>query len=213
MNTYIFDFDGTLVDSMPVWSQKMLNILNSQNIDYPEDIIKTIATLGDKGTARYFKEVFGIKLSEEEMFIQMDEYAMPKYCNEIPLKDGVFDYINMLKRNNCSINVLTASPHKMLDPCLKRLGIYSLFDNIWSTDDFGLTKIDPNIYLKSVEKLGVSIKDAAFFDDNIGALKTAAKTGLFTIGVYDPTAEDFTDEIKSICNIYIKSFNDLNSCL
>lgn len=212
MNTYIFDFDGTLVDSMPVWSQKMLNILKDQNVDYPTDIIKTIATLGDKGTARYFKEEFGIKLSEEEMFKKMDEFAMPKYCNEIPLKSGVYNYLKMLKQNNCSINILTASPHKMLDPCLKRLGIYDWFNNVWSTDDFGLSKIDPNIYLKVSEKLDVLVNDVAFFDDNIGALKTAAKAGLFTVGVYDFTAEDFTDEIKSFCNVYIENFNDLKTC-
>lgn len=213
MKTYIFDFDGTLVDSMPAWSQKMLNILNSQNIKYPDDIIKTIATLGDKGTARYFKEVFGIKLSEEEMFKMMDDFAIPKYTNEIPLKDGVFDYLNMLKENKCSINILTASPHKMLDPCLKRLGIYNWFDNVWSTDDFGLSKVNPNIYIKAIETLGVSVKDAAFFDDNIDALKTAASAGLFTVGVYDSTAEDFTVEIQKICNLYIKGFNELKSCL
>ncbi|MBO5890651.1 MAG: HAD family phosphatase, partial [Alistipes sp.] len=119
-STYIFDFDGTLVDSMPYWSQKMINILEREKIKYPKDIIKIITPLGDVGTAKYFKEEFNVNMSIEEMLEEMDEFALPKYRDAILLKDGVYDYLVMLKKNNLSLNVLTASPHKMLDPCLKR---------------------------------------------------------------------------------------------
>lgn len=52
---YIFDFDGTLVDSMQQWSGKMLHILDENNIAYPPDVIKIITPLGDRGTAEYFR--------------------------------------------------------------------------------------------------------------------------------------------------------------
>ena len=42
MATYLFDFDGTLVDSMPNWAKQMLSILDDYNVDYPDDIIKTV---------------------------------------------------------------------------------------------------------------------------------------------------------------------------
>ena len=45
---YIFDFDGTLVDSMPYWAEKMLSILDKAQVNYPDDIITTIATLSLK---------------------------------------------------------------------------------------------------------------------------------------------------------------------
>lgn len=204
---YIFDFDGTLVDSMPYWAKKMINILEKNNVDYPEDIIKTLATLGDLGSAKYIKEVFGVKSSIEEMLEQMDEYALPKYRDTIILKDGVFEYLKMLRKNNCSLNVLTASPHKMLDPCLMRNGIYDMFDNIWSTDDFGLTKVQPEIYKKAVKRLGVKVDEAVFFDDNVGAVKTAKEAGLYVVGVYDESGEDFTEQIKESADLYIESFS------
>ncbi len=208
-STYIFDFDGTLVDSMPDWSQKMINILEKNNVEYPDDIIKIITPLGDLGTAKYFKEVLGVNLTIEEMIKEMDEYALPKYRDTIILKDGVMDYLKMLKENNCSLNVLTASPHKMLDPCLKRNGIYDLFDNVWSCDDFKMTKSDTRIYKEAVAKIGVKESDAVFFDDNIGAVKTAAEAGLYTVAVYDKSGEDFTDELKAVADLYIKSFSEL----
>lgn len=206
---YIFDFDGTLVNSMPYWSQKMINILEKEGVDYPEDIIKIITPLGDLGTAKYFKEELKVNLSIEEMIAMMDEFALPKYRDIIELKAGVLDYLKMLKANNCSLNVLTASPHKMLDPCLKRNGIYDLFDNIWSCEDFKMTKSEPEIYKQAVRKIGTTEKDTAFFDDNIGAVKTAAQAGLYTVGVYDKSGEDFTAELKEVADLYIESFVNL----
>ena len=206
ITSYLFDFDGTLVDSMPFWTRKVLNILEKNNISYPDNIIETITPLGDLGTAKYFKENFGVNMSLEEMFAMMDEYALPKYRDVIPLKDGVFESLSMLRKQNCSLNVLTASPHKMLDPCLARNGIYDLFDNVWSCDDFGRTKSDPLIYKEAAEKMGKSEAEIAFFDDNIGAVKTAAEAGLFTVAVYDKTGDAFRKELEAVADMYIESF-------
>jgi ABC-type proline/glycine betaine transport system permease subunit len=63
----LFDFDGTLVDSMPYWSQKMCNILDVCGIAVPSDLFTVITALGDAGTAKYFREKLGVPLSESEM--------------------------------------------------------------------------------------------------------------------------------------------------
>ena len=181
---YMFDFDGTLVDSMPYWSRKVLNVLDFHKVSYPDDIIKTLATLGDMGAIRYMKENFGISQSEPR-------------------------YLNRLKKEGHTLCVLTASPHKMLDPCLKRLGIYDVFDYVWSCDDFGTTKSNPQIYLDAIKKAGGSGSNAVFFDDNAGACKTAKSAGLTVVGVYDKSGEDFTDEIKSATDKYIITFDEM----
>ena len=106
----------------------------------------------------------------------------------------------MLRENGCSLHVLTASPHKMVDPCLKRLGIYDWFGNVWSCDDFGTTKSDPQIYIEAVRRIGADIAGAVFFDDNIHAVKTARAAGLYTVGVYDATGADFAAELKTAAN-------------
>ncbi len=209
IKTYIFDFDGTLVDSMPYWSQKMIKILERYNIDYPKDVIKIITPLGDKGSAKYFREVLGVPLNDDEMLSLMDEYALPKYRDEIGFKEGVQETLERLKEQGYSLNVLTASPHRMLDPCLKRLGIFDLFDNVWSCDDFGTTKADVNIYTTVAEKLGVSASDTVFLDDNIGAVKTAKAAGMYTVGVYDPSGEEFTEALRQTAHMYVVSLKEL----
>ena len=71
MKTYLFDFDGTLVDSMPTWSGVMKRILDEGNVPYGSDLIKIITPLGALGTARYFISL-GLKLTEEEILEKMN---------------------------------------------------------------------------------------------------------------------------------------------
>jgi FMN phosphatase YigB (HAD superfamily) len=96
----------------------------------------------------------------------------------------------------------------MLDPCLKRVGVYDLFDNVFSCDDFNLTKSSPEIYLKTCERIGASVSNSVFFDDNLLACKTAKKAGLKVVGVFDKTGEDFAEELKKLCDGYLKTLVD-----
>ena len=207
--TYIFDFDGTLVDSMPCWAEKMLNILRVCKMDIPEGIIRTITPLGDIGTAKYFRDVLHVPLTEDDMYRLMDEYALPRYRDEIRLKDGVFGCLQALKEAGCSLNVLTASPHKMVDPCLKRLGVFELFDNVWSCDDFATTKADPQIYVRAAARLGKRVEECMFVDDNIGAVSTAKQAGMISVGIYDDSSKDMVEEMTAAADIYIYDFSEL----
>ena len=130
MKYYLFDFDGTLVDSMPSFISVMLRILDENGIEYGNDIIKTITPLGYLGTARYYVSL-GVSLSEEELVSKMNEYALEDYTYRILAKSNVVEVLNELKARGASLNVLTASPHAALDPCLRRLGIFDIFDNVW----------------------------------------------------------------------------------
>ena len=208
-STYIFDFDGTLVDSMPYWAQKVLGILDDCGVDYPSDIIKIVTPLGDRGTAEYMRDTLGVPLPLEEIFRQMDAFALVKYRDVIEIKEGVREYLARLRAAGCTLHVLTASPHKMVDPCLTRLGILDWFDNVWSTDDFGMVKSDTAIYRAAVEKIGVDVCDAVFFDDNLTAVQTAAEAGLCTVGVYDPSSEEYIEAIRGAADYYVRTMAEL----
>ncbi len=209
MKKLVFDFDGTLVDSMREWAGKMLNVLDLNGIEYPSDIIKTVTPLGDRGTAEYFIEHFKIQSSVDALIAQMDEYAIKEYTYNIPAKEAVRDTLRLLKSKGYSLNILTASPHKMLDVCLKRTGLYDLFDNVWSCDDFFTTKSDVSIYHSVAKKLDTVASECIFFDDNINALTVAKSAGMTVIGVYDDSSADMESEIRRLCDEYIYSFDEL----
>ena len=208
MKTYLFDFDGTLVDSMPTYVSVMLRILDENNVKYSDDIVKIITPLGYQGTAKYFIKL-GLDLPLEEITKAMNTYALDAYANKIGEKSNVISTVKELKARGNSLNVLTASPHTMLDPCLKRLGIFELFDNVWSCDDFGTTKADPEIYKMAAEKLEKKVDEIIFLDDNYNADKTAKSAGMTVYGVYDPSSAEFESDIKAITDRYIYDFKEL----
>ena len=206
---YLFDFDGTLVDSMPAYVSVMLRILDENGVKYEKDIIKTITPLGYLGTAKYYSEVLGLDKAPEDTLRKMNEYAYFEYAHRIEAKPGVIETLKKLKDLGADLNILTASPHTVLDVCLARLGIRELFTNVWSCDDFETTKANPEIYRMAAEKIGLSVGEILFVDDNLNADKTAASAGMKVAGVYDKSSEEYTDEIKSATDYYINNFCDL----
>lgn len=208
MNTYLFDFDGTLVDSMPTYVSSMLRILDENNIEYGSDIVKIITPLGLIKTAKYYVEL-GVDLSEEEIILLMKKYMLEEYLYNISAKSNVISVLKELKKRGDSLNVLTASPHITLDACLKRLEIYDLFDNVWSCDDFSTSKDDPEIYKMAAERLGKRVEDVLFLDDNFNADKTAKTAGMRVCGVYDDSSKEYVDEIRAVADYYIYDFSEL----
>ena len=203
--TYLFDFDGTLVDSMPTYASQMLRILEETGTPYPEDVIKIITPLGYVGTAKYYLEL-GMPLSFEEITERMGRYMYEQYANNIQAKETVRETLLALRERGDSINVLTASPHLTLDPCLKRLGLFDLFDNVWSCNDFEMTKADPQIYVEAAKRLGKSVEEVLFLDDNLGACRTAMKAGMKVYGVYDDSSAEYTKEMSTEFDGYLDYF-------
>ena len=205
---FLFDMDGTLVDSMPSFISVMLRILDENCIKYEDDIIKIITPLGYAGTAQYFKEL-GVSLSKEELLKLMNEYAYNEYAYNIQAKTNVVSVLKKLKNSGANLNVLTASPHSVLDMCLKRIGIYDLFTNVWSCEDFKTSKADPEIYKMAAQKMNEKIEDVLFLDDNLNADATAKKAGMLVCGVYDDSSKDSINEIKAVSDYYIYDFTEL----
>ena len=200
---YLFDFDGTLVDSMPTYAAMMLGILRENGVAHEKDIIKTITPLGYAKTAELFRAM-GLPKTVQEILAIMNERAVKAYTEDVPAKAHVIDALRRMKARGDDLNVLTASPHIMLDPCLKRLGIYDLFTHVWSCDDFGTTKADPAIYHMAAARIGQPVENIWFLDT------TAKAAGMRVCGVFDESSAEYTQEMKQICDAYIEDFSQID---
>lgn len=208
METYLFDFDGTLVDSMSVYERVMLRALDEHGVSYPPDIVKILTPLGLEGTEAYLREL-GLPLTREQYIDMLREGFLEEYYYRIPAKPHVVEVLQELKRRGAELYILTAGPHITLDACLKRLGIYDLFTQVWSCEDFGTTKSDPDIYVRAAEKIGKPVEDILFLDDNLEAGRTAKQAGMRVCGVYDESSKDYADEIQAVTDRYIYDFSEL----
>lgn len=206
--TYIFDFDGTLVDSMPVFSREMANIFLKNQLPVCADFVKIITPLGYAGTYDYARSL-GMQITKEAFITEATQAMAFEYHHNIPAKPHVKEALLRLKAEGHSLNVLTASPHAVLDACLKRVALYDLFDNVWSCDDFHRTKADPTIYTEAAQRLGVDVSACIFADDNVGAVSTAKKAGMYTVGVFDESSEALVEQMQQVSDRYIRDFRDL----
>ena len=188
---------------MPAFVSVMLKVLDENNIAYGKDIINIITPLGYMGTAEYFKKL-GMNLSTEKILERIYEYA-----HNIPAKANVVQTLRKLKENGADLNVLTASPNPLVDVCLKRLEIYDLFTNVWSCENFGTTKGNPDIYVSAAQKMGKPIGEILFLDDNYNAGMAAKRSGIKVCGVCDPSSKDYADKIKENSDYYICDFSQL----
>ena len=123
--------------------------------------------------------------------------------------EKVKEYIQKIRAMGKKIALCTSSPKSFYEPAVKNNGIYDLFDNVWSCDDFNTTKADPNIYVMVAEKIGERVEDILFLDDNLNADKTAKQAGMLVCGVYDDSSKEYVDKIKKATDYYIYDFSEL----
>ncbi len=206
---YLFDMDGTLVDSMPYWARSVLKILEEEGIAYTPEMIRTFTALGYIGTAKYYREHFGMTQSVDELVRRMKNNAIHEYTYNVTAKPFVPEYIRKLTKQGIRCCVLTASPHEITDVCLQRNGIFDLFTYVWSADDFGISKNNESIYSMVADKMGCAVTDIRFFDDNLLALEAGKRAGMELVGVYDTYSEDVKESIQAIVDTYIDSFEEL----
>lgn len=208
MKCYLFDFDGVLVDSMPTWGAVHSQALAEAGISVPANFVETITPLGNVKGAEYALTL-GVKVPFDAYLTGINGKLYEAYTTRIVLKDNVKAVLEGLKKAGISVNVLTASPHLYVDPCLQRNGIFDLFDNVWTIEDFGLTKDNPEIYKQAAKRLGAKACDCTMFDDNFTAISTAKAAGLDAVAVYDDTSAHKVADMKAVANRYIYNFEEL----
>ena len=207
---YVFDLDGTLVDSMPYFTKGILSIADDAGIDYGPDLIKILTPLGYVKGAEYYVNELGINDSVENIVEKVRKRLYYEYANNIYLKPGVNDYLRKLADQGARLFVLTASPHLVTDVCLQHNGVYNLFEQVWSVEDYGKSKSDTAIFYEVADKIGVPNEQVHYFDDSLIALENAKKSGYITYGVYDAQSEDEVLRMRNeLCDTVVMSFEQM----
>lgn len=207
-NIHIFDLDGTLIDSMSFFAKGVLQVLEEEGIPYGDDLIDIITPLGDEKTALLYQEM-GVPGTVAEIIQRMQDNQYPYYAHSIPLKPGIEGYLRKLKAKGRTLCVLTASPHVLTDAALQNNGVFTLFDHVWSIDDYGLNKSQTALFDAVTERLGCEKSDIHFYDDNITAVTTAVKAGWYVWAVNDHYSDEQIAALRAAAHGYVADFTDL----
>lgn len=202
----IFDMDGTLLDSMEFWQNLGRQYLESKGKSPDDDLEDVIESMTLQESASYFKKKYDLDEDTEEIIKEVVDFIEDKYLNEIPLKKGVKKFLEKVYYQGYKMCILTTSEKSQAVGALKRTGVLDLFDEVYTDKDFNLSKKDPQIYVKTCEKMGEFPSDTVLFEDALYAIESAKKTKCTVVGVYDEYSKGDWDKIISIADKAIKNF-------
>ena len=205
----VFDLDGTLVDSMPSFTRGILKIADDAGLTYDGELIKILTPLGYTKSAEYYVRELGVPDTVENIVHRIEENLLYEYTNNIVTKPGVVEYLTRLHAEGARLFVLTASPHLVTDVCLKKNGIWKLFEQVWSVEDFGLSKSDTPLFFEVAKRIGCERGDVHYFDDSLIALANAKRSDYRTYAVYDAQTPDEVERMKREHDVFVASFCDL----
>ncbi|WP_411679631.1 HAD family hydrolase [Clostridium thailandense] len=205
----IFDMDGTLIDSMWVWSKIDEEYLKKKNIQLPNDLKKDIEHMSFSEVAQYFKDRFNITDSIEEIQNEWNEMAFYQYAHKVKLKPGAKEFLTLLRSRGIKIALATSNSKSLTEVALKKNDIYHFFDSITTTDEVLRGKDFPDVYLLAAEKLSIAANNCVVFEDILPAIKGAKAAGMTVIGVHDAYSEYQKDDIINLSDMYIYKYVDL----
>lgn len=206
----IFDLDGTIIDSMQVWDRIGIEFLASRGITVPANLGKAVKNMTMAESAVYYKQQFGLaEMTEDQITTRWIEMVYRHYATDIPLKDGVLEYLIDVKKRGMKTAVATASDIKLVQAVLSRHRVLAMFDVVVTVKEIGKGKDFPDIFQTCADKMGVRPHECLVFEDCLHAIKTAAGIGMKTIAVYDLSAKHEIEELKAVSNRYIYSFKEM----
>lgn len=205
----IFDLDGTLFDSMGIWKEVDIAFFRNHGMRMPSDYQDKIKDMHFRTMAIYTKERFKMRSSIESIMDEWCELCYDKYANEVPLKAGVREFLDLLKENGIKIAFATANTTQLSEVCLKNNEIFDYFDTGAYLHETLTDKSDPDVYLLASERLGLAPSECIVFEDLLAGINGAVKGGFAVCGVYDKHSRKDTRYIKQIADYYINSFEEL----
>ncbi len=205
----IFDFDGTLFDSMHVWKGIKYNFFESIGIKLTKDDEEAFKGLFLRELFYLAIERFNLKYSYEELLSMLFEYIKTRYLNETEPKNDIIEFLEKLKSKGVKMGIATATGETALVAVLEKYGMLHYFTPIYSTYTVGASKTEPKVYDVVLNELGTEKETTWVFEDALYAAKTAKASGYNVVGIYDKS-EPLQDELKEIVDIYIHDYSELD---
>ncbi|WP_195269914.1 HAD family phosphatase [Eubacterium sp. 1001713B170207_170306_E7] len=206
----IFDFDGTLVDSMGLWHSIDHIYLARHNKVCPETLPYEIAGKSFTETAEYFKERFGLEDSIEEIKAEWVEMSHEAYLNNVHFKPGALRLIRDLHGRRQRIAMATSNNRETTEAFLQKHKVLSYFDILCFTTEVGAGKPDPAVFIQAAQLLALPPADCLVFEDTLEGIQAAKTAGMDAIAVADLWQGDHLVKIKNLADGFIQDFTDLD---
>lgn len=209
MKGYIFDMDGTLLDSLDAWVNIGNRYLESLGLAPAPDLDEKLNHMALSDGSKYVKERFHLKETTDEIISGIRDLINNKYAYEIELKEGVRDFLQGCKEKQYKMCVLTASDSQLAKKAFQRLGVLEYFEDIYACHEIGLTKKDPQSYIEVAKKMQLLPQECTVVEDALYAIKTAKEAGFYVKAIYDKANQHEWDSISKEADESYYTFKDM----
>lgn len=209
----IFDLDGTLLDSMPIWNHAAEKFLDRLGVEAEPGLGQILYPMSMAEGSLYLRDRYHLAMSVDEIIDGVNRVIEDFYAYQAQLKEGAEQFLEGMKQAGIRMAIATSNDRRIFESALRRLGIMELFDRIFTATEIGVGKVKPDIYLAVAGHMGTLPKDTWVFEDALYAIRTAKEAGFRTVGVYDPSSADDWEEIKRITDIHMEKLDNIHAFL
>ncbi len=203
----IFDMDGVLVDSNPFHLQKWVDLLNEHNIPFdPKDLPGQVLGQRNDTAFRFF---FGARLREEDIARLSEELearfrrVFRPHARPLP---GLEALIAECQRAGIPMAVASSAMAKNIEFIVEAIGFRPYLRCLVSGDDVSRPKPDPEIYLRTAEKMGLEPAGCVAFEDTFVGLKSAKRAGMKCVAIASTVP---LQQLKNRADLAVQSFEEL----
>jgi HAD superfamily hydrolase (TIGR01509 family) len=181
----VFDLDGVLIDSEPVWEQVRRQVVAEHGGHWAADAQRRLMGMSTREWARYLSEDLGVGLPPDRIAALVIERMAARYTERLPLMPGAVEAVRRLAAR-WPLGLASSSPPSLIETVLDTASLRSSFAVAMSTEQVTRGKPAPDIYLAVASQLGRRPERCAAVEDSSNGLRSAAAAGLHVVAIPHP---------------------------
>ncbi|WP_157761064.1 hexitol phosphatase HxpB [Chitinophaga caeni] len=204
LNTVIFDMDGLLVDSEPLWGLAMREVLDGLGVTLTPALTSHTTGLRTKEVVSYWHDYFKWDSKSPEVVTdEIVENVTQRILQEGRAMEGLDYILRFFTEQQFKIGLASSSPESLIQAVVEHLDIKKYFQAVVSAEFEAYGKPHPAVYLACAEKLGSSPLDCIAFEDSVTGMTAAKAARMRTVVV--PEAHNFQDPRYALADLKISS--------
>ena len=190
----IFDMDGVLIDSEPIYDRISVELLAEYGVRPPESLFDSLRGLTVENVWSTIATAVGLPEAEHELASECTRRLEQHFATSpdvVPIP-GVPELIRDLEEAGVRLAVASSSVRDRVQVILGRLGVLTAFQTIVTGDDVTASKPNPEIFLTAAARLGVAPQACAAVEDSANGMLSARAAGMRVIA-YSPRGTPASD--------------------
>jgi HAD superfamily hydrolase (TIGR01509 family) len=193
----VFDLDGVLIDSEPVWERVRRELVAERGGHWAPDAQRKLMGMSTPEWARYLSEDLGVGLPPAEVATLVIDRMAASYREHLPLLPGAVEAVHRLAAR-WPLGLASSAPAVLIETVLQSSDLRPYFRVTMSTEQVPHGKPAPDIYLAVTARLGCSPADCAAIEDSSNGLRSATAAGLRVIAVPQPQHPPDPDALVAV---------------